>query len=284
MLAAAALRVTADLDRRVAAEARGARDRAGAAARPGPGLPAVAARDREFWTVFIEFWGEAFHDRRAGHAQRADLRAQPPPHRARTDRGGVAAGAFRRIDPDAAAAAVLGRPRRALAAAHLRPPRPAARRGRPGSPNRRSCAISAGEPSMTDAARAGRMPGLSARQGRRRLPLAQIRARVASAFDTMEALLDGVTEARRGGPRRGEWSIHEVLDHLIVTHPPASKRCARCSPGATAGEPRSRPGSSPPIRRAPLGRPARRAPPPPRRRARRAGEGARSRRPTCGRR
>src|SRR5439155_23194695 len=63
ILAAAADRVTRDLDRRVAAEARGARDawaRLRGLVRAGL---AAATRDREAWTVFIAFWGEALHDR-----------------------------------------------------------------------------------------------------------------------------------------------------------------------------------------------------------------------------
>src|SRR6187397_3125397 len=57
MLAAAARRVTADLDRRVAAEVRGARD---ARARLRAVIRAcleTAIESRDFWTVFIEFWG-----------------------------------------------------------------------------------------------------------------------------------------------------------------------------------------------------------------------------------
>src|SRR5258705_10647845 len=64
MLAAAARRVTVDLDRRVAAEARGARnarDRLRAVIRA---CLRTAVDNRDVWTGFIEFWGEAFHDRR----------------------------------------------------------------------------------------------------------------------------------------------------------------------------------------------------------------------------
>jgi AcrR family transcriptional regulator len=107
ILAAAALRVTADLDRRVAAEARGAR---GARARLRALVRAcltVAARDREFWTVFIEFWGESLHDR-ALATLNARTYARSRRLIARMIAGGVASGAFRRIDPPAAAAAVLG--------------------------------------------------------------------------------------------------------------------------------------------------------------------------------
>jgi len=51
-------------------------------------------------------------------------------------------------------------------------------------------------------------------------PLAQIRERVADAFAALENLLDGVTERQaRRGPGEGEWSVHEILDHLVETHP-----------------------------------------------------------------
>ena len=53
-------------------------------------------------------------------------------------------------------------------------------------------------------------------------PVAQIRERVAEAFAAMDALLDGVTEDRaRHQPGGGEWSVLEILDHLVETHPRA---------------------------------------------------------------
>jgi TetR/AcrR family transcriptional regulator, transcriptional repressor of bet genes len=107
MLAAAALRVTADLDRRVAAEVRGARD---ARARLRAVIRAcleTAIESRDFWTVFIEFWGEAFHDRRLAAVNRQAYA------RARRLIGvslvqGVADGRWRRVDVEEAAAVVLG--------------------------------------------------------------------------------------------------------------------------------------------------------------------------------
>lgn len=54
------------------------------------------------------------------------------------------------------------------------------------------------------------------------LPLAEVRAKVAGAFDTMEALLVPLSAAEAAArPRSGEWSIHEVVDHLILTHQPS---------------------------------------------------------------
>ena len=65
-------------------------------------------------------------------------------------------------------------------------------------------------------------------------PVAQIRERVADAFAALDTLLDGVTESQaRRAPGGGEWSVHEILDHLVETHPRRSRRCARCSRTAT---------------------------------------------------
>ncbi len=51
-------------------------------------------------------------------------------------------------------------------------------------------------------------------------PIARIRERVADAFAALDALLDGVTEAQaRRAPGGGEWSVHEIVDHLVETHP-----------------------------------------------------------------
>jgi AcrR family transcriptional regulator len=107
MLAAAALRVTADLDRRVATQARQARD---APARLRAVIRAcleVAVESRDFWTVFIEFWGEALHDRRLAAVNRQAY------SRARRSIGaplaqGMADGRWRRMDVEEAAAVVLG--------------------------------------------------------------------------------------------------------------------------------------------------------------------------------
>lgn len=107
MLAAAARRVTADLDRRVATESRGARtarERLRAMIRA---CLRTAVDHRDFWTVFIEFWGEAFHDRRLAAVNRQAYA------RARRLIGvplaqGVADGRWRRVDVEEAAAVVLG--------------------------------------------------------------------------------------------------------------------------------------------------------------------------------
>jgi hypothetical protein len=55
-----------------------------------------------------------------------------------------------------------------------------------------------------------------------RLSLPEVRERVAGAFAAMEALLAPVSApvaAERPWPR--QWTIHEVVDHLILTHAPS---------------------------------------------------------------
>jgi AcrR family transcriptional regulator len=107
MLAAAALRVTADLDRRVAAEARGARDARGRLRAVVRACLETAVESRDFWTVFIEFWGEALHDRRlAAVNRRAYARARRLI--GATLARGRAAGDVRPVNLEEAAAVVLG--------------------------------------------------------------------------------------------------------------------------------------------------------------------------------
>jgi hypothetical protein len=51
------------------------------------------------------------------------------------------------------------------------------------------------------------------------LPVALIRERVAAAFASLERIAGGVGEAAaRAHPLPGEWSVQEVLDHLVETH------------------------------------------------------------------
>jgi len=106
MLAAAARRVTGDLDRRVATESRGARtarERLRAVIRA---CLRTAVENRDFWTVFIEFWGEAFHERRLAAVNRQAYARARRLIAAGLSRG-VAAGEFRRIDVEEAAVVVL---------------------------------------------------------------------------------------------------------------------------------------------------------------------------------
>ena len=53
-------------------------------------------------------------------------------------------------------------------------------------------------------------------------PTALIRRRVATAFDNLERCLraiDADRAARRAWP--GEWSLHEIADHVVETHRPS---------------------------------------------------------------
>ena len=54
------------------------------------------------------------------------------------------------------------------------------------------------------------------------LPAAHVHERVGAAFAAMETLLDGVGEAEaRARAIPGEWTVQEVVDHLVVTHRPS---------------------------------------------------------------
>ncbi len=54
------------------------------------------------------------------------------------------------------------------------------------------------------------------------LPAAQVHERVGAAFAAMETLLDGVGEAEgRTRALPGEWTVQEVVDHLVETHRPS---------------------------------------------------------------
>ena len=107
MLAAAALRVTADLDRRVAAQARGARDARTRLRAVIHACLETAVESRDFWTVFIEFWGEALHDRRLAAVNRQAYARARRLIGAALARG-RAAGHVRQVNLEEAAAVVLG--------------------------------------------------------------------------------------------------------------------------------------------------------------------------------
>ena len=106
ILAAAAAKVMTDLDRRVAAEARGARGARGRLRALIRACLDVASRDRDFWTVFIELWGGTLHDTGlAGLNARTYVRARRLI--AATIARGVVEGAFRPVDLEKASAATL---------------------------------------------------------------------------------------------------------------------------------------------------------------------------------
>jgi AcrR family transcriptional regulator len=107
ILVAALDAVTADLDRRVAAaQARGARDARARLRALVTACLRLALEEREFWVVFVEFWGEMMHDERLREINAALYR------RMRRQIGalvaeGIRAGTFRRVDTMQAAAVIL---------------------------------------------------------------------------------------------------------------------------------------------------------------------------------
>jgi AcrR family transcriptional regulator len=106
ILAAAAARVTDDLDRRVAAEAQGARGARGRLRALVRACLDVATRDRAAWTVFIEFWGETLHDPElAALNARSYARARRLIGRVVT--AGIDEGVFRRVAVAEAAMVML---------------------------------------------------------------------------------------------------------------------------------------------------------------------------------
>jgi AcrR family transcriptional regulator len=106
ILGQAAATVMADLDRRVATEARGARDARGRLRALLRACLRVATESRDFWTVLIELWGEALHDRELAQLnRRAYARARR--FLAGSVARGIAAGAFRRVEAAEAAALIL---------------------------------------------------------------------------------------------------------------------------------------------------------------------------------
>jgi AcrR family transcriptional regulator len=106
ILGRAAATVMADLGRRVALEARGARDARGELRALLRACLRVATESRDFWTVFIELWGEALHDPELARLNRRTY-ARARRLLAGTVARGAAAGVFRRVPPDDAAALIL---------------------------------------------------------------------------------------------------------------------------------------------------------------------------------
>src|SRR5262249_1989314 len=137
-----------------------------------------------------------------------------------------------------------GRP---LAPAHLRPRRAAAGARRStvrGGPARLSAAGAPppanGRDAMTTTWRPEQVKAreyLGAKGSRP--PLAQIRERVAAAFAAIEDVLAGVSEAdARRRPLPGEWTVQEVVDHLVETHRPSIHELRALLDGRRpAGEP-----------------------------------------------
>jgi len=108
MLVATLTAVSRDVDRRVAAaQSRAPREPAARLRALVRTCLAVAVDRPEFWVVFLEFWGEMVHDRRL-RAVNAEVYTRTRRLLARLIADGVRAGRFRAVDPERAAAVVLG--------------------------------------------------------------------------------------------------------------------------------------------------------------------------------
>ena len=250
ILAAAALRVSADLDRRVAAEARGARGaRARLRALVRACLDGGRARPRVLDGVHRAVGREPARSD-AGHGERARLRALPPAHR-----GG---------DPEGRAGRAVPSPRR---------PRAPRRWCWPCSTGSRSSTRSTGGRSRAPEAERLCEDVLWAYLRRRgggddgarwsRSGCGSICATRATgcrcprsgpgwprAFDAMEALLAPVSAARAAGPAVARGVVHSRGGGPSPAHPRAERGRARAIslPGAAPPARPSRRGFSPPIR------------------------------------
>ena len=106
ILVAALERVMVDLHRRVVREAGGSRDpRRRLRALIGACL-SVATEAREFWVVFVEFWGEMMHDRKLMRIN-ADLYTRMRGLIGGIVTQGIRTGLFRRVDPKHAGGIIL---------------------------------------------------------------------------------------------------------------------------------------------------------------------------------
>ncbi len=107
ILVAALEAVTADLDRRVAAaQARGPDDPRARLRALIEACLTLAVEEREFWVVFVEFWGEMMHDHRL-RAVNAELYERTRRLIGALIARGARAGVFRRVDVLQGAAVIL---------------------------------------------------------------------------------------------------------------------------------------------------------------------------------
>ena len=95
-----------DLDRRVAALSEGSRDARGRLRAVIRGCLGLAEDSREFWVVFVEFWGEMMHDQEMSRIN-AVLYERLRRTLGATVALGTREGAFRRVDPVEAGAVIL---------------------------------------------------------------------------------------------------------------------------------------------------------------------------------
>jgi AcrR family transcriptional regulator len=95
-----------DLDQRVAALSRGARDARARLRAVIRGCLGVAEDNRDFWVVFVEFWGEMMHDPELLKINAA-LYQRLRRALGATVAQGIRAGQFRRVSPEEAGAVIL---------------------------------------------------------------------------------------------------------------------------------------------------------------------------------
>jgi AcrR family transcriptional regulator len=107
ILIAALETVVADLNRRLTRRLEGAPDAATRLRAVIKGCLALADENREFWVVFVQFWGEMMHDRELSRVN-ATLYRQFRRTLGALVAQGVRAGLFRRVDPEEAGAIILG--------------------------------------------------------------------------------------------------------------------------------------------------------------------------------
>ena len=106
ILIAALDTVTGDLDRRLARLLESARDARARLRAVIAGCLGLADENREFWLVFVEFWGEMMHDAELSRFNAALYREFRRSLGALVAQG-VRAGVFRRVDPEEAGAVIL---------------------------------------------------------------------------------------------------------------------------------------------------------------------------------
>ena len=98
--------VSRDLNRRLARRLEGARDARARLRAVIGGCLGLADENREFWLVFVEFWGEMMHDAELARVNAALYREFRRTLGALVAHG-VRAGVFRRVDPEEAGAVIL---------------------------------------------------------------------------------------------------------------------------------------------------------------------------------
>ncbi len=106
ILTAALETVTADLNRRIAEVTEGARDARSRLRAVIRGCLGLADENRDFWLVFVAFWGEMMHDAELARFNAAVYRKYRR-MLGRVVADGVRARIFRRIEPEEAGAIIL---------------------------------------------------------------------------------------------------------------------------------------------------------------------------------